>query len=78
MSTWRKPRFGSHISNKSQTPDVLFVIITNWRPVDSISDETVRKTLKNALKPWLKDCWCISAKANADFVCAGSLSMVIY
>lgn len=25
---------------------------------------------KNALKPWLKACWCIPPKAHADFVCA--------
>ena len=25
---------------------------------------------KNELKPWLKECWCIPPKANAEFVCA--------
>lgn len=39
--------------------------------VESISDETVRRTLKkNELKPWLTKRWCIPPKANADFVCA--------
>lgn len=47
--------------------------------VDSISDETVRKTLKkNELKPWLKECWCIPPKANADFVCAMEDVLEVY
>jgi len=35
--------------------------------VPSISDETVRRVLKNALKPWQKKHWGIS-KVTADFV----------
>lgn len=47
--------------------------------VDSISDETVRLTLKkNALKPWLKECWCIPPQANADFVCAMEDVLEVY
>ncbi|MDE0520644.1 MAG: IS630 family transposase [Boseongicola sp.] len=39
--------------------------------VESISDETVRRTpKKNAVKPWLKKTWCIPPKASADFACA--------
>ena len=37
--------------------------------VESISTETVRRTLKNQLKPWLRECWCIPPQGNADFVC---------
>jgi len=37
--------------------------------VDSISDQTVRRTLKkNELKPHLRQCWVIPPKQNADFV----------
>ncbi|HEY9833278.1 MAG TPA: IS630 family transposase [Stenomitos sp.] len=36
--------------------------------VESISDETVRRTLKkNEIKPWLKEQWCIP-EVGADFV----------
>ena len=33
---------------------------------------------KNALKPWLKACWCIPPKANADFVCAMEDVLEVY
>jgi transposase len=37
--------------------------------VDTVSHETVRQVLKNnALKPWLKEEWCIPPQANAQFV----------
>jgi len=37
--------------------------------VESLSRETVRRTLKkNELKPWLKKQWCIPPKNNAEFV----------
>jgi transposase len=37
--------------------------------VDSVSHETVRRTLKrNELKPWQKKEWCIPPEANAEFV----------
>lgn len=37
--------------------------------VDQVSHKTVWVTLKaNELKPWLKECWCIPPKANAEFV----------
>ena len=29
-----------------------------------------RDAKKNDLKPWLKECWCIPPKENAEFVCA--------
>jgi transposase len=36
---------------------------------DSISHETIRRVLQDIeLKPWLKEEWCISPKANAEFV----------
>ena len=38
--------------------------------VESISAETVRNKLKNQLKPWLKESWCIPPKGSAQFVCA--------
>ncbi len=52
--------------------------LVEWEIVDSISAETVRQTLKKPTqapvlqrgKPWLKECWCIPPKANAEFVCA--------
>lgn len=38
--------------------------------VESISGETVRKTLqKNEIKPWLREQWVIPPDANAEFVC---------
>ncbi|MEW4568951.1 IS630 family transposase [Tautonia sp. JC769] len=38
--------------------------------VESISDETVRRTLpKNEIKPWLVERWCLPPEANAEFVC---------
>jgi hypothetical protein len=33
---------------------------------------------KNQLKPWLKECWCIPPKANADFVCAMEDILEVY
>jgi hypothetical protein len=35
--------------------------------VERISDETVRRTLKNKLKPWQNDQWCIP-QVDAIFV----------
>jgi transposase len=37
--------------------------------VESISYETVRRVLKNEIKPHLKQCWCIPPAGNAEFVC---------
>jgi hypothetical protein len=36
--------------------------------MESISYESVRRTLKNEIKPHLK-CWCIPPEHNAEFVC---------
>jgi hypothetical protein len=36
--------------------------------VASISDETVRRTLKKTSKPWQKKPWCLG-KVTADFMC---------
>ena len=33
---------------------------------------------ENCLKPWLKTCWCIPPKANADFVCAMEDVLEVY
>ena len=38
--------------------------------VDSISDTTVWRELKNEIKPWQKKEWCIPATQNAAFICA--------
>ena len=38
--------------------------------VDRGSPETVRKTLKNELKPWRQDMWCLPGTPSAEFVCA--------
>ncbi len=39
--------------------------------VDTVSDETVRRVLqKNAIKPWLREQWCLPPEADAGFVCA--------
>lgn len=47
--------------------------------VSSISDETVRLTLKrNELKPWQQECWCIPAEANAAFVAAMEDTLEVY
>ena len=46
--------------------------------VERISNETVRHTLKNDVKPWLKTCWCIPPKANADFFAAMEDVLKVY
>ena len=47
--------------------------------VESISTETVRRTLKkNELKPWLKECWCIPPQGSAEFVCAMEDVLEVY
>ena len=47
--------------------------------VDSISPETVRRTLKkNELKPWLKECWCLPPQGSAEFVCAMEDVLEVY
>ncbi|MCY4152445.1 MAG: IS630 family transposase [Aestuariivita sp.] len=46
--------------------------------VDTISRETVRRTLKNGIKPWLKRIWCLPPKANADFVDAMEDVLAVY
>ena len=47
--------------------------------VESISPETVRRTLKkNELKPWLKECWCLSPQGSAEFVCAMEDVLEVY
>ena len=33
---------------------------------------------KNEFKPWLKECWCIPPKANAEFVCAMEDVLEVY
>ena len=33
---------------------------------------------KNRFKPWLKECWCIPPKANAEFVCAMEDVLEVY
>ena len=38
--------------------------------VENVSNETIRQTKKNELKPWQNKEWCIPAKENAEFVCA--------
>jgi hypothetical protein len=36
--------------------------------VDAVSDETVRRVLKNPLKPWLRQQWSIPPRASGEFV----------
>jgi hypothetical protein len=36
--------------------------------VDSISPETVHSTLRKAVKPWLKQQWCLPKKHDGEFV----------
>jgi len=38
------------------------------RIVTTVSAETVRRVLKNELKPWQKKCWCILERDHARFV----------
>lgn len=38
--------------------------------VDAIYRETACRTLKNALKPWLKRCWGFPFKTNAELIAA--------
>lgn len=48
-------------------------------PYDSISHETIRRTLKkNELKPWQKKEWVIPPAENADFVCAMEKVLDLY
>ena len=46
--------------------------------VDSVSAETVRRTLKKELKPWLKECWCLPPQGSAEFVCAMEDVLEVY
>ena len=47
--------------------------------VDSISPETVSQALKNTSSSlWLKECWCIPPKDNAEFVCAMEDVLEVY
>ncbi len=47
--------------------------------VDAVCDETVRKrVLKNEIKPWLKEQWCIPPEADAEFVCAMEDVLEVY
>ncbi|WP_422931909.1 IS630 family transposase [Singulisphaera sp. PoT] len=47
--------------------------------VDSISDETVRVTLKkNEIKPWLRQQWCLPPERDAGFVCAMEDVLEVY
>ncbi len=43
--------------------------------VERISEETVRKTLKKEIKPWLKQYWCIPPHRSAQFVAADVLDI---
>ncbi len=43
--------------------------------VERISEETVRKTLKKEIKPWLKQYWCIPPHRSAQFVAADMLDI---
>jgi hypothetical protein len=53
------------------TLQLLADTLVELRVVEAISDETVRVVLnRNALKPWLREQWCIPPKASAEFVCA--------
>ncbi|MCY4202124.1 MAG: helix-turn-helix domain-containing protein [Aestuariivita sp.] len=52
----------------SWTLELLGDRLVERKVVDTISKETVRRTLKNGIKPWLKQIWCLPPKANADFV----------
>jgi hypothetical protein len=42
--------------------------LVELRVVESVSRETVRRVLKNQLKPWLSEHWCIPPKQSAEFV----------
>ena len=46
--------------------------------VETISIETVRRVLKNELKPWLKQNWCILPDRSAEFVCAMEDVLEVY
>ncbi len=46
--------------------------------VDAVCDETVRRVLKNEIKPWLKEQWCIPPEADAEFVCAMEDVLEVY
>ncbi|WP_414859163.1 IS630 family transposase [Nostoc sp. KVJ3] len=50
------------------TMQLLADHLVNLGIIDSISDETIRQTLKkNEIKPWLKEQWCIP-EVNAEYV----------
>lgn len=45
---------------------------------ESISPQAVGERLKNELKPWLKQQWCIPPKADVEFVCAMEDTLEVY
>ena len=49
-----------------------------WEIVEGVCSETVRRTLKKELKPWLKECWCIPPRESAEFVCAMEDVLEVY
>lgn len=53
---------------KCWTTQLLADKLVEMKVVDSVSDETVRRELKeNKVKPWLKKCWCIPT-AGPEYV----------
>lgn len=55
---------------ESWTMQLLADKLVELKIVDSISDETVRRVLKNEIKPWLKEQWCLPPEQDAEFMCA--------
>ena len=49
---------------------VLADRLVSLEVVDRVSPETVRKTVKNELKPWRQEMWCLPGTPSAEFVCA--------
>ncbi len=43
-------------------------MVALYDELDGVSYETIRRTLKNELKPWLKAQWCIPPKQSGEFV----------
>jgi transposase len=56
---------------KSGTLKLLADRLVELELVDSVSYETMRRTLKkNEIKPWLKRMWSLPGEPSAEFVCA--------
>ena len=60
------------------TMPLLAEKLIELKMVDTISDDTVHRTLKNESKPWLKEQWVLPAESNGGFVAAREDGWAVY